>query len=97
MLSDSPKLLPKKAPPDQMLLEQKPEEASDGSHEGTAIPPFPHFCVFPYNSAKVSLSTPVLVAVMSSVSVSISSPSGDFNHPQKSHQIFSPIPQLSHI
>lgn len=56
-----------------MLLEQKPEEASDGAHEGTAIPPFPHFCVFPYNSAKVSLSTPVLVAIMSSVSVSIPS------------------------
>lgn len=45
-LSDSPKLLPKKAPTDQILFEQKPEEASDESFMRAL--PFPPPYTFMY-------------------------------------------------
>lgn len=82
-VSDWPDLLPEKAPPDQLLLEQKQEEASDESlTRAPAIPSSPHPCVFSYNSAKVYPSTPALAPGIYSVSISTPSPSGDFNNLQ---------------
>lgn len=53
-----------------MLLVQKQEAASDELvMRVPAIPSSPHLCVFSYNSANVSLSTPALAPGIYSVSV----------------------------
>lgn len=96
IVADRLDLLPEKASPDQMLLEQKQEVAYDELlMRVPAIHSSPPPRLFCYNSAKVSLSTPVLTPGIHPVSVSNPSPSGDFNILQKSHKICYPIPEFS--